>query len=44
MFIVKIGEIIKNWNDVGKAELVSNVYYLGNFVWLQRQNDGTVIQ
>jgi hypothetical protein len=28
----KMGEIIKTYNDAGKAELVSDVYYLWNFV------------
>jgi hypothetical protein len=39
-----MGEIIKNYNDVDKAELVSDVYYLGNSIWSQRQDDDAVIQ
>jgi hypothetical protein len=37
-------EIIKTCNNVGKAELVSDIYYLGNSVWSQRQDDGTVFK
>jgi hypothetical protein len=31
-------------NNVGKAEFVSDVYYLGNSILSQRQDDGIVIK